>query len=54
MTALARARSNCKRQTRPLVRESSPYQKAYYYYYYYYYYVGGIVYDEPWLLFYSF
>jgi hypothetical protein len=26
MTALARASSNCKRQTRPLVRESAPYQ----------------------------
>jgi hypothetical protein len=28
MTALARVRSNCKRQTRPLVRESAPYQQA--------------------------
>jgi hypothetical protein len=27
MTALARASSYCKRQTRPLVRESSPYQQ---------------------------
>jgi hypothetical protein len=28
MTALARARSNCKRQTRPLVREGAPYQQT--------------------------
>jgi hypothetical protein len=27
MTTLARARSNCKRQTRPLVRESAPHQQ---------------------------
>jgi hypothetical protein len=27
-TALARTRSNCKRQTRPLVRESAPYQQT--------------------------
>jgi hypothetical protein len=27
MTALARARSNYKRQTRPLVRESAPHQQ---------------------------
>jgi hypothetical protein len=27
MTALARASSNCKRQTRPLVRESAPHQQ---------------------------
>jgi hypothetical protein len=26
MTVLAKAGRNCKRQTRPLVRESSPYQ----------------------------
>jgi hypothetical protein len=26
--ALARARGNCKRQTRPLVRESAPYQQT--------------------------
>jgi hypothetical protein len=28
MTALARANSNCKRQTRPLVRESAPCQQT--------------------------
>jgi hypothetical protein len=28
MTALARASSNCKRQTRPLIRESAPHQQT--------------------------
>jgi hypothetical protein len=28
MSSLARARSNCKRQTRPLVRESAPHQQT--------------------------
>jgi hypothetical protein len=28
MTALVRASSNCKRQTRPLVRESAPHQQT--------------------------
>jgi hypothetical protein len=28
MTAMARASSNCKRQTRPLVRESAPHQQT--------------------------
>jgi hypothetical protein len=28
MTALARASSNCKRQTRPLVRKSAPHQQT--------------------------
>jgi hypothetical protein len=28
MAALARASSNCKRQTRPLVRESAPHQQT--------------------------
>jgi VIT1/CCC1 family predicted Fe2+/Mn2+ transporter len=28
ITALVRTRSNCKRQTRPLARESAPYQQT--------------------------